>query len=129
MSDEVTISTRDLVKQFKTRRGAVTAVDGVTLQVRRGETYGLIGPDGAGKTTLTRVILGLLARTGGESRMHNQLLLWDILIAQHDDDNAAPRRFLGLILDIDDRLFERHLRRVVAKRNDFVGITPVMPGQ
>jgi ABC-2 type transport system ATP-binding protein len=67
MSGEVTIFTQDLVKQFKTRRSAVTAVDGVTLQVRRGETYGLIGPDGAGKTTTTRVILGLLKRTGGES--------------------------------------------------------------
>jgi len=66
---KVTISTRDLVKRFKTRRGAVTAVDGVTLQVRRGETYGLIGPDGAGKTTTTRVILGLLKRTAGESRI------------------------------------------------------------
>ncbi len=64
---EVTISTHDLVKQFKTRRGTVTAVDGVTLQVRRGETYGLIGPDGAGKTTTTRTILGLLTRTAGES--------------------------------------------------------------
>ncbi len=64
---EVTIRTRDLVKQFKTRSGVVTAVDGVTLQVRRGETYGLIGPDGAGKTTTTRVILGLLRRTAGES--------------------------------------------------------------
>ena len=69
MSDEVTISTHDLVKRFKTRRGAVTAVDGVTLQVRRGETYGLIGPDGAGKTTTTRTILGLLTRTAGESHI------------------------------------------------------------
>jgi ABC-2 type transport system ATP-binding protein len=67
MNDQVTIWTKDLVKQFKTRRGVVTAVNGVTLQVRRGETYGLIGPDGAGKTTITRVILGLLKRTGGES--------------------------------------------------------------
>ncbi len=64
---EVTIRTRDLVKRFKTRSGVVTAVDGVTFQVRRGETYGLIGPDGAGKTTTTRVILGLLRRTAGES--------------------------------------------------------------
>ena len=37
------------------------------LQVAAGETYGLIGPDGAGKTTTTRVILGLLTRTAGES--------------------------------------------------------------
>jgi ABC-2 type transport system ATP-binding protein len=69
MTDQVTISTKNLMKQFKTRRGQVTAVEDVTLQVRRGETYGLIGPDGAGKTTTTRVILGLLKRTGGESNI------------------------------------------------------------
>jgi ABC-2 type transport system ATP-binding protein len=69
MDDRVTIFTRNLVKEFKTRHSTVTAVDGVTLQVRRGETYGLIGPDGAGKTTTTRVILGLLKRTGGESNI------------------------------------------------------------
>ena len=64
---QVTLQTRDLVKQFKSKTGAVNAVNGVTLQVHRGETYGLIGPDGAGKTTLTRVTLGLLRRTSGES--------------------------------------------------------------
>jgi len=69
MNDNVTIFAKDLVKQFKTRGGSVTAVDGVRLEVRRGETFGLIGPDGAGKTTLTRVILGLLKRTAGESRV------------------------------------------------------------
>ncbi len=42
-------------------------MNGLSLQIARGETYGLIGPDGAGKTTTTRVILGLLSRTGGES--------------------------------------------------------------
>jgi len=70
MDNGVTIRTRDLVKRFRTRAGVtVPAVDGVTLQVRRGETYGLIGPDGAGKTTTTRVILGLLRRTAGESEI------------------------------------------------------------
>jgi ABC-2 type transport system ATP-binding protein len=67
MDDNTTIFAKDLVKQFKTRGGRVTAVNGVRLEVRRGETFGLIGPDGAGKTTLTRVILGLLKRTAGES--------------------------------------------------------------
>ncbi|MGC9400233.1 MAG: ATP-binding cassette domain-containing protein [Anaerolineae bacterium] len=66
---DVTIMTQDLVKVFHTRHGEVRAVDGVTLQVRRGETYGLIGPDGAGKTTTTRLLLGLLTRTAGESRV------------------------------------------------------------
>jgi ABC-2 type transport system ATP-binding protein len=64
---EIVIQTRDLVKQFKTQSGVINAVNGVTLQVREGETYGLIGPDGAGKTTITRVILGLLKRSSGES--------------------------------------------------------------
>ncbi len=69
MDDAIAIETKDLVKRFKTRQGQVTAIAGVTLQVRRGETFGLIGPDGAGKTTTTRVILGLLRRTAGESRV------------------------------------------------------------
>lgn len=67
MNDNITIFAKDLVKEFRTRGGRVAAVNGITLEVRRGETFGLIGPDGAGKTTLTRVILGLLKRTAGES--------------------------------------------------------------
>ena len=65
--NELGISAKDLVKEFKTGNGVLTAVDHLSLQVAPGETYGLIGPDGAGKTTTTRVILGLLSRTGGES--------------------------------------------------------------
>jgi ABC-2 type transport system ATP-binding protein len=56
-----------MVKQFKTGRTTLTAVDRLSLQVAPGETYGLIGPDGAGKSTTTRVILGLLTRTAGDS--------------------------------------------------------------
>jgi ABC-2 type transport system ATP-binding protein len=64
---EFAISTQGLVKRFKTRRGEITAIDNLSLRVNRGETYGLIGPDGAGKTTTIRVVLGLLTRTQGES--------------------------------------------------------------
>ena len=67
MAADPVISTRRLVKQFKVARSALTAVDGVDLDVARGATFGLIGPDGAGKTTLTRLLLGLLARTSGAS--------------------------------------------------------------
>ena len=67
MENEIAISTHDLVKQFKGRHTTVTAIDHVSLQVRKGETFGLIGPDGAGKSTTTRVILGLLRRDSGES--------------------------------------------------------------
>jgi ABC-2 type transport system ATP-binding protein len=63
--EEPIIITNQLVKRF--RPGGPAAVDGVSLQINRGEVYGVIGPDGAGKTTLTRVIMGLLSRTAGES--------------------------------------------------------------
>jgi ABC-2 type transport system ATP-binding protein len=66
---DTVIYTQGLVKRFETRSSAAAAVNGVDLAVCRGETFGLIGPDGAGKTTLVRVLLGLLSRTGGESRV------------------------------------------------------------
>lgn len=65
--DTPAIFANGLTKTFKTRKGTITAVDALSLQVGRGETYGLIGPDGAGKTTTVRVLLGLLTRTAGES--------------------------------------------------------------
>ncbi len=61
------IYARDLVKVFKTRSGPFAAVDGVSFSVAGGETFGLIGPDGAGKTTTLRVLLGLLQRSAGTS--------------------------------------------------------------
>ncbi len=64
---ETAILAQDLVKEFKVDRHSVLALNGLTLQVARGQTYGLIGPDGAGKTTATRVILGLMTRTAGNS--------------------------------------------------------------
>ena len=67
MSTDVAISVQALTKHFKGLGGMVTAVDSLSLEVKRGETFGLIGPDGAGKSTTTRVILGLLTRDGGAS--------------------------------------------------------------
>ncbi len=64
---EYAIFAKGLVKQFKYAKGRLAAVDNLSLQVEPGETYGLIGPDGAGKTTTIRVLLGLLTRTHGES--------------------------------------------------------------
>ena len=50
------------------RYGKVVAAEEVTFEVRRGEMFGLIGPDGAGKTTTLRVVLGLLAPDAGTVR-------------------------------------------------------------
>ncbi|MCU0484265.1 MAG: ATP-binding cassette domain-containing protein [Chloroflexi bacterium] len=67
------LEVRDLVKHFDirggilgvTRVGSVRAVDGVTFSVRRGETLGLVGESGCGKTTLGKVVLSLLPATSG----------------------------------------------------------------
>jgi ABC-2 type transport system ATP-binding protein len=56
------------VDQLVRRYGELVAVDGISFRVERGEMFGLIGPDGAGKTTTLRTILGLLAPHGGSVR-------------------------------------------------------------
>jgi ABC-2 type transport system ATP-binding protein len=57
------ISTQDLVRAF----GDFTAVDGVDLDIARGEIYGFLGPNGAGKSTTVRMLCTLLAPTGGRA--------------------------------------------------------------
>ena len=49
--------------------GPTVAVDGVTLRVGAGQAYGLVGPDGAGKTTVMRLLVGLLRKGGGSVRI------------------------------------------------------------
>lgn len=67
MDDSAIIQARNLEKRFKGKGGTVSAVAGMDLDVMPRETFGLIGPDGAGKTTSVRVILGLMTRTAGKS--------------------------------------------------------------
>jgi len=47
--------------------GDLVAVDNLSLEVKRGEIFGLVGPDGAGKTTTMRLLTGILDATGGEA--------------------------------------------------------------
>ena len=50
-----------------TRRfGNLTAVDNLNLDIEEGEIFGLVGPDGAGKTTTMRLLTGILDPTNGE---------------------------------------------------------------
>jgi ABC-type multidrug transport system ATPase subunit len=58
---EVLAEVRDVVKRFD----SFTAVDHVSLEIRRGEVVGLVGANGAGKTTAIRMLLGLLPQTEG----------------------------------------------------------------
>lgn len=62
---EYVIETHHLTRRF----GRITAVDGLNLAVRRGEIFGLLGPDGAGKTTAIRLLCALLIPTSGSARV------------------------------------------------------------
>jgi ABC-2 type transport system ATP-binding protein len=65
MSEEVVVEANLLAKSY----GQLKALDEVSFQVRAGEIFGLIGADGAGKTTAFRIIGGVLAQSGGEIRV------------------------------------------------------------
>lgn len=60
------VEMRDLKKYFKSPKGMVHAVDGVTMSIERGSTMGVVGESGCGKSTLGRVLIQMLAPTGGE---------------------------------------------------------------
>lgn len=62
---EVLLEVTDLVKHFKVPRGTVRSVDGVSFKIRKGETLGLVGESGCGKTTTGRTIIRLYDITSG----------------------------------------------------------------
>jgi ABC-2 type transport system ATP-binding protein len=70
---DLVIETAHLRKEFRTRRGKhVVAVDGLDLAVRRGGVHGFLGPNGSGKTTTIRMLLGLARPTRGEMRLFGE---------------------------------------------------------
>jgi ABC-2 type transport system ATP-binding protein len=64
-SRSLVIEVRGLTRRF----GAFTAVDGISFDVAAGEVFGFLGANGAGKTTAIRMLIGLLAPSGGSARV------------------------------------------------------------
>ncbi|MEM9233537.1 MAG: ATP-binding cassette domain-containing protein, partial [Pseudomonadota bacterium] len=62
----LTIETQDLSKRY----GSVRAVDGIDLQVPEGTVFGFLGPNGSGKTTTLRMLLGLIRPNRGTVRVN-----------------------------------------------------------
>ncbi|HEY6057125.1 MAG TPA: ATP-binding cassette domain-containing protein, partial [Candidatus Limnocylindrales bacterium] len=97
---DVLVEVRDLVKHFVIRGGplgiqtigAVRAVDGVSFRVRRGETLGLVGESGCGKTTLGKVILRLIPPTSGQVVVKGRPIFG---LSSHD--MAAVRRDMQIV--------------------------------
>ena len=63
---DVILQVRDLKKYFKTNKGMVHAVDGVSFDIERGTTLGIVGESGCGKSTTGRAVLRLIEPTSGQ---------------------------------------------------------------
>ena len=67
--DTPAIKTSFLSKSYRTGKGSIEALHKVSLEVPRGALYGLIGPDGAGKTTMFRILATLLLPSEGSAQI------------------------------------------------------------
>lgn len=119
---EVIIQAESLARRF----GAVRAVRGISLRVRRGELYGLIGPDGAGKTTTIRMIAGLITPDSGRALVLGQdSLRGGLSVREHlglmpqqyslygDLSIAENLRFFGRLFCLPRALFEERSQRLL----------------
>jgi len=88
------IKTSNLTRKF----GELTAVNDLNIEIKEGEIFGLVGPDGAGKTTTMRLLTGILDPTSGEGWVYNKHIVKE---AESLKDNIAymSQRF-GLYEDL-----------------------------
>jgi ABC-2 type transport system ATP-binding protein len=88
------IRTENLTKRF----GDLTAVDSLTISVQEGEIFGLVGPDGAGKTTTMRLLTAIMEPTSGDAWVAGHHIVTDAE-AIKDDIGYVSQRF-GLYPDL-----------------------------
>jgi ABC-2 type transport system ATP-binding protein len=94
------IRTRDLTRRFD----ALTAVDHLNLEIARGEIFGLVGPDGAGKTTTLRVLCGLLDPSEGQAWVAGHDVARDTQAVKDSIGYMAQRFGLYTDLTVDENM-------------------------
>ncbi|MEU1704900.1 ABC transporter ATP-binding protein [Streptomyces sp. NPDC005706] len=124
-SGEVVLEATGLRREFGRGKGAFTAVDDVSLTVRRGETLGVVGESGSGKTTLGRMLVGLLEPTAGgirhAGRPHTGVDPAVQMVFQDPVSSLNPRRGVGeSIADPLRARGERDERRIRARVGDLL---------
>jgi ABC-2 type transport system ATP-binding protein len=85
------IHTESLSKTFiRKKQDPILAVDGLTLDIHKGEVFGFLGPNGAGKTTTVRMLTSLIAPTSGTAVINGHVL---------GQDDQAIRRSVGILTE------------------------------
>jgi oligopeptide/dipeptide ABC transporter ATP-binding protein len=143
------LEVRDLVKHFPTggglfgrTKGWVKAVDGISFAINRGETLGLVGESGCGKTTTARLILAAETPTGGAIEFEGRSLATlegrDLMeyrrrvqvVFQDPYSSLSPRMRVGAIIGepvvAHERLSRRDVEARVAELLQLVGLRPDM---
>ena len=94
------------IENLTKRFGKVMALDGVNIEVEKGEVYGFIGPNGAGKSTTIRVLLGILKATDGDVKIFG-MDAWKDAVEIHKriayvpgDVNLWPNLTGGEVIDL-----------------------------
>ncbi|MFF0888641.1 dipeptide ABC transporter ATP-binding protein [Streptomyces sp. NPDC003456] len=99
LTGEIVLEASGLRRDFGRGKRAVTAVDDVSLTLRRGETLGVVGESGSGKTTLGRMLVGLLEPTAGsltfDGRPHTGVNPAVQMVFQDPVSSLNPRRSVG----------------------------------
>jgi oligopeptide/dipeptide ABC transporter ATP-binding protein len=90
MADPV-LQLEDLTVRFHLKRGQLTAIDGVTLAVQRGETFGLVGESGSGKTATARSVMRLIPIPPGEI-VRGRILFEGTNILEHSNQQMRELR-------------------------------------
>jgi len=94
------IRTQDLTRRFD----ALTAVDRLNLEIPRGEIFGLVGPDGAGKTTTLRMLCGLLDPTEGRAWVAGHDVVRNTQAVKDSIGYMAQRFGLYVDLTVDENM-------------------------
>jgi ABC-2 type transport system ATP-binding protein len=100
MTDHDAVRTAGLAKTF----GTLKAVDGVDLLIRRGEMFAIVGPDGAGKTTIVRMLCGILIPSSGSAVVLGHDTVRDIKQVKRKIGYLSQRFSLYGDLSIDENI-------------------------
>src|SRR5216684_2093146 len=108
------------IRNLRKAYGPIEAVRGIDLDVQTGEIFGLIGPDGAGKTSVFQILGGVMQPTGGEAIMLGRTArearsyvgyLTQVFSLYHDLTVAENLRYMGELRRLSDEEIDRRGRR------------------